>query len=86
MVNVNRKKYNMLDSINSISPSFVKISYHAYFDLHTPYIRFFKVFVSSSIDLQFLTIRVYGNWAFIAGCIRSLLVWMHVLHMVMLVL
>jgi hypothetical protein len=44
MIRVNRKKYNVLDSINSISPSFVQISYRASFDLHISYIKFFGVF------------------------------------------
>jgi hypothetical protein len=61
MTLVNRKKYNMLDSINSISPSFVKISYPAYFDLHTSYIKFFEVLRPH----LFLAISVYGDWAFI---------------------
>jgi hypothetical protein len=33
MICINHKKYHMLESINSISPSFVKISYHAYFNI-----------------------------------------------------
>jgi hypothetical protein len=43
---VNHMKYNMLDSTNSIRPSFVEISYRAYFDLHTSYIKFFEVLSS----------------------------------------
>jgi hypothetical protein len=58
-------KYNMLDGINSISPSFVKISYCAYLDLH---IKFFEVF-SSHLQISFLATGVYGAWAFIAGYI-----------------
>jgi hypothetical protein len=34
MIRINRKKYNMLDGSNSISSSFIKISYLAHFDLH----------------------------------------------------
>jgi hypothetical protein len=78
MIRVNRKKYNFLGGINSISPSFVKISCRAYFDLHASYIKFFGGFVSSSMDLQFLAISLYDYWAFIAGSNRSLLMWTHV--------
>jgi hypothetical protein len=71
----------MLGGINSISPSSVNISYRAYFGLHTSYIKFFGV-LSPSMDLQFLAIGVYGDWAFIVGTIRSLLMWTQVLRMV----
>jgi hypothetical protein len=53
MIRVNRKKYDISDSINSISPSSVKVSYRAHFDLHIWYIKFFgclsaRLWLSSS--------------------------------------
>jgi hypothetical protein len=41
MMSVNRKKYDMLGGIDSISQWFIKVYYRACFvDLHTPCIKF----------------------------------------------
>jgi hypothetical protein len=64
MMSVNLKKYDMLDGIDSISHSFIKIHYPACFvDLHTSCIKFLGVLSLIYGFPVFLAIGVCGDWA-----------------------